>query len=214
MTCPQCVGIEEVFDSEHAEDELRRYRKRGARRTTRILIRELCAQGVEGQTVLDVGGGVGAVYLALLKAGASQATDVDASAAFLRASQREAGRRRLGDRVAYLHGNFAEMGRAVKSADIVALDKVVCCYHDAGGLLELAADRTVRRMGLVYPRDGWVSRLVNWIFNLRWVRMADGFRTYVHPTEKVEGMLTGRGLRLERRIYCGLWQVALFSRPR
>jgi SAM-dependent methyltransferase len=214
MTCPQCIGIEEMFDNEHAEDELRHYRKRGARRTTRILIRELSARGVEGRTVLDVGGGVGAVHLALLKAGARQATDVDASAGFLRVARREAGRRRLAGRVTYVHGDFAGLGRTTETADIVALDKVVCCYHDAQSLLRWAADRAGRSLGIVYPRDGWPSRLINWIFNLRWARAADGFRTYVHPREKVEGVILGRGLQMERRIYCGLWQVVLFSRPR
>ena len=212
MTCPQCVGIEEMFDGDHAEDELHRYRRRGPRRTTRILIRELSAGGVKGQTVLDVGGGVGAVHLALLKAGASEATDVDASAAFLGVAQREAGRRRLGGRVTYVHGDFAKLGRTTKSADIVALDKVVCCYHDARSLLELSAKRARRLLGLVYPLDNWVSRLVNWVFNLRWIRTTSGFRTYVHPREVVEGIVMGSGLRLERRIICGLWQVVLFSR--
>ena len=214
MTCPQCAGIEEMFDDDHAEDELRHYRRRGARRTTRILIRELSARGVEGQTVLDVGGGVGAVHLALLKAGASKATDVDASAAFLRVAEREAGRRRLAKRVTYVHGDFAVLGRTTGRADIVTLDKVVCCYHDAWSLLEQAADRTGRILGIVYPRDGFLSRLVNWIFNLRWIRAADGFRTFVHPREEVEKVITARGLTMDGRICCGLWQVVLFSRPR
>jgi len=213
MTCPQCAGIEEMFDDEHAEDELRHYRKRGPRRTSRILIRELSARGVDGQTVLDVGGGVGAVHLALLKAGARQATDVDASAAFLRVAQREAGRRRLRGRVTYVHGDFAKLGRTTERADIVTLDKVVCCYCDAQSLLRWAADRTGRSLGIVYPRDGWLSRLVNWIFNLRWVRVTDGFRTFVHPRETVEGVITSSGLQMVRRVSCGLWQVVLFSRP-
>ncbi len=214
MSCPHCVGMEEMFDDEYAEDELKHYRKRGPRRTTRILIRELCAPGVKGQTVLDVGGGVGAVHLALLKAGAQQATDVDASAGLLRAAQREAGRRRLSSRVTYVHGNFVELAPGTAAADIVAMDKVVCCYDDARSLVALAAERARKTLGLVYPRDGWLSRLVNWAFNLRWIRQAEGFRTYVHPRELVESAIRSRGLELQRRITIGLWQVVIFSRPR
>jgi len=214
MSCPQCVGIEEMFDDEHAEDELKRYRRRGPRRTTRLLIRELMSQGVQGRTVLDVGGGVGALHLALLEAGACSATDVDASAAFLRAAQDEAARRGLDSRITHSHGNFVELARETAPADIVALDRVVCCYDDAQSLLELAAERTKVLLGLVYPRDNWLSRLVNSLFNLRWVRDADGFRTYVHPRKKVESILMSRGLEPLRRINRGFWQVAVFSRPR
>jgi SAM-dependent methyltransferase len=214
MSCQHCVGMEEMFDDEHAEDELKHYRKRGPRRTTRILIRELSAPGVKDQTVLDVGGGVGAVHLALLKAGAQQATDVDASAGFLRAAQREAGRRRLSRRVAYVHGNFVELAPGTAAADIVAMDKVVCCYDDARSLVALAAERARKTLGLVYPRDGWLSRLVNWALNLRWIRQAEGFRTYVHSRELVEGVIRSRGLELQRRITIGFWQVAIFNRRR
>ncbi|HUI72271.1 MAG TPA: methyltransferase domain-containing protein [Spirochaetia bacterium] len=214
MTCPQCVGIEDMFDDEHAEDELRRYRRKGARRTTRILIRELASYGVKGKTVLDIGGGVGALHLALLKAGADHAIDVDASAGFLRAAQKEASRRRFASRVTYVHGDFVDLAHDTPHADIVALDKVVCCYPDAQALLDSSADHTGQALGLVYPRDGWISKLVNWAFNLRWVRMTDGFKTYVHSRQRVEEALASRGLQLTRRILVGFWQVVVFSRPR
>jgi magnesium-protoporphyrin O-methyltransferase len=203
-----------MFDDDHAEDELKRYRKRGPRRTTRILIRELLALGVEGRTALDVGGGVGAVHLALLEAGAREATDVDASAAFLRAAKKEAIRRGLSSRVTHRHGDFVELASQTSAADIVALDKVVCCYEDAQALLALAAERARRILGLVYPRDGWLTRLVNWVFNLKWLRSVDSFRTFVHSRKKVEEVIMARGFQLLHRIPCGFWQVTVFSQPR
>ncbi|MGO9413252.1 MAG: class I SAM-dependent methyltransferase [Spirochaetia bacterium] len=214
MSCEHCAGIEEMFDGDHAEDELEHYRKRGPRRTTRMLIKELLALGVQGRSVLEVGGGVGAVHLALLKAGAREATDVDASGAFLKVAEREAGRHRLHGRVTYVHGNFVDLAPRVATADVVTLDKVVCCYSDAQSLLEASAEHARSILGLVYPRDGWLSRLVNWAFNLRWVRVADGFRTYVHPRVAVEAAVRSRGLHLVRRTTLGFWQVAVFSRSR
>ena len=214
MSCEHCAGIEEMFDDENAEDELKRFRKRGPRWTTRILIRELVAQGVDGRTVLEVGGGVGVVHLALLEAGARNAIDVDASAAFLRAARKEAQRRGLGKRVTHRHGNFVDLAAETPAADIVALDRVVCCYDDAQSLVALAAERARAVLGIVYPRDNWPSRLINWALNLRWTRVAEGFRTYVHSREKVEGAVITRGLQFQRRINLGLWQVAVFSRPR
>jgi len=201
-----------MFDAEHAKDELKRYRKRGPRLTTRRLVRELIREGVTGSTVLEVGGGVGAAHLALLAAGASSATDVDASRAFLKAAEREAARRGVRDRVKHLHGDMVDLAPEIPPADFVVLDKVVCCYPDAESLITLSAEKTRRTLGLVYPSDMWVSRVINWAFNL-WVGMED-FKTYVHRRERVEAFAGSRGLKLEKRFLTGLWQVAIFSRPR
>jgi magnesium-protoporphyrin O-methyltransferase len=169
-------------------------------------------QGVEGRTVLEVGGGVGAVHLALLEAGAKAALEVEASKAFLRAAKAEAARRGLGPRVTHQHGDFVDLASGIAAADIVALDRVICCYDDAMSLLELAAKRTKGLLSLVYPRDNWLSRLINWAFNLKWARQACEFRTYVHPRQTVEAVIRSQGLDLVRHIRWGFWQVAVFSR--
>jgi len=95
MHCTQCQGIEEVFSQEYVERELSRYRAKGAPKTTRMLTESLKEQGVEGMTLLDIGGGVGAVQHDLLGAGVEQVTGVDASRAYLNAAQAEAQRRGL-----------------------------------------------------------------------------------------------------------------------
>jgi len=214
MSCPQCVGIEELFDDDMAEDELRRYHKRGPRRTTRALIKAITGLGVQGRTVLEIGGGVGALHLALLEAGASTATDIDASAAFLRAAYKEAAGRGYRERISHRHANFVDVAVEVPPADIVALDRVICCYHDAQSLLELSADRARSVLGLVYPRDTALSRIINWFINLTRRRWLPGFKTYVHSREKVESFVRSRGLELLRRTRSPFWQVAIFSRTR
>lgn len=81
MACSQCRGIEGFFGRRQAGRQLNRYHKRGPDKTTRLLIAALEAEGVDGLTLLDIGGGIGAIALALLKAGVARATDVDASSA-------------------------------------------------------------------------------------------------------------------------------------
>ena len=61
MNCCQCQGIEEVFSQEHVDRELSRYRTKGPNKTTHLLTDAILAAGVEGQTLLDIGGGVGAI---------------------------------------------------------------------------------------------------------------------------------------------------------
>src|SRR3972149_5220101 len=89
MSCAQCQGIERMFDRRAAERELRQYRAAGPGGTTRLLIDALKAEGVAGLTLLDIGGGVGAIQHELLRAGGRRATAVDASSADLDAARAE-----------------------------------------------------------------------------------------------------------------------------
>src|SRR5207248_22753 len=103
MDCCQCKGIETLFDQKEAKKRLKAYRKDGAAKTTRMLIEALQAEGIKGMTLLDIGGGVGAIQHDLLRAGIERATDVDASAAYVKAAQNEAERQGHADRVSYYH---------------------------------------------------------------------------------------------------------------
>ena len=82
-----------MFDRREAQRALRRYRKRGPAKTTRALTEALRGADVSGATVIDIGGGVGAVPHALLEAGARAATDVDVSSSYVAAARAEAERR-------------------------------------------------------------------------------------------------------------------------
>src|SRR3972149_6454378 len=104
MSCAQCQGIERMFDRRAAERELRQYRAAGPGGTTRLLIDALKAEGVAGLTLLDIGGGVGAIQHELLRAGARSATAVDASSAYLDAARAEVARLGHADRGVYHPG--------------------------------------------------------------------------------------------------------------
>ena len=92
--CAHCSAIGTTFDRRVARRDLARYRRRGPNRSTRALLAAIGdAGGVAGASVLDVGGGVGAVTEELLASGAARATLVDASPAYL-SSAREEGERR------------------------------------------------------------------------------------------------------------------------
>src|SRR5215207_1731823 len=106
MSCCECGCYDTTFDDKQAAKDLKRYRRKGPDKTTRLLLHALRAEGVEGLTVLDVGGGVGAVHHELLTAGAQTAMHVDAAAPYLEAAQEEAARRGHAERVRFLHGDF------------------------------------------------------------------------------------------------------------
>jgi len=213
MTSCQCQGIEVQFDSREAAKKLAEYQKNGPAGTTRILIEALKEKGIEGSTLLDIGGGIGAIQLALLKAGARSAVSVEASTAYIEAAQQEARHQGLEDRIQFQHGDFVELADGLPSVDIVTLDRSLCCYPDMPALVSRSASRAKRLYALVYPRDTWWMRLgLDLLNRLQGLRRCS-FRAFVHPTQAVETILQEHGL--QRRFYrrSGVWQIAIYARP-
>lgn len=212
MNCCQCQGIEELFNQQYVTKELTRYRAKGPDKTTRMLTEAIKEAGVAGFTLLDVGGGVGAIQHELLQAGVDHVTSVEASTAYIDAARSEAKRRGQADRVSYHYGNFVDLEADIPPADIVTLDRVICCYPDMEKLVGLSAPLARKLYGLVYPRDSWWMKiglaLQNFYF---WLRRSP-FRTFVHSTESVESILSSDGLmrRFYRRTLA--WQVAVYTR--
>jgi hypothetical protein len=212
MTCPHCRGVEAIFDQGTAERELKAYRARGPGTTTRLLIAGLKAAGVADLTLLDIGGGVGAIQHELLKDGARSAIAIDASSAYLHAAKQEAERQGYANRIAYHQGDFVELAPQLPQADIVTLEKVICCYPDMRALVGLSSARAGKLYGVVFPRDTWWMRLGGLFVNLVPRLQRNAFRFFVHPTEAIEAVVRENGL--ERRYYCKtlFWQVIVYTR--
>ena len=212
MTCSQCKGIEELFNQEFVDKELARYRSKGPQKTTRMLTQALKAEVIEGFTLLDIGGGLGAVQHELINAGIRFVTSVEASSAYLAVAKTEAQRRGHSERVSFHHGNFVELAASLSPADIVTLDRVICCYPDMEKLVDLSAARTRKLYGLVYPRDTWWVKVGlavgNVIFRLR----RSHYRTYSHPTRSVEALVKRRGLKRRSYRRTLVWQVVVYTR--
>lgn len=213
MDCCQCQGIEGFFNQRAAARNLAAYRRGGPERSTRLLLDALRAADVKGATLLDIGGGIGAIQLELLSAGAASATDVDASAAYIAAAREESAQRGYGDRVTYLHGNFVDLAPTLSPADVVTLDRVICCYHDMRGLVSASAAKARRLYGLVYPREGWGAPFFIALANLYFRLRRSPFRTFAHRTRDVEAVLRDAGLEPRFRTNAGVWQVAVYARP-
>ena len=212
MDCCQCQGIEKFFNRREAEKELKHYRKKGPWKTTQMLLEAIKAEGAEDKTVLDIGGGIGAIQHDLLKAGARSCASVDASAAYIEVAKEEAERQGHADRLTQHHGNFVDLASDIEPADIVTLDRVICCYDDVEGLVGLSSQRASRLYGLVYPRENLASRVVTRLFNLfLWVRRSP-FRVFIHPNRTVDALARRSGL--QRRFYHKtlLWQIAVYAR--
>lgn len=201
-----------MFDDAQAAKDLKSFRADGPDPTTRALLNLLRAQGVENATLLDIGGGVGAIHHELIDAGVQRAMHVDASAAYIRVAKEEAEQRGHADRVEFLHGDFVDLAERAPAADVVTLDRVICCYPDMPALVEASAARARRLYGAVFPRDRWFLRLGFPFMNLFKRLTGSGFRVFLHSPEGIDAILRRQGL--ERRAYAQtfVWAVAVYSR--
>ena len=218
MDCCQCQGFEKTFDRKTAARDLKRYRKKGPNKTTVTLIEALKEQGIHGLSLLDVGGGVGAIQHELLKAGVTTAVGIDASLAYIEAVKEEALRQGHQDRVSYQFGNFVDLAKDLNPADIVTLDKVICCYHDAVSLVGMSGNLASRYYGIVYPRDTWWIKL-GWKLTSTLIGLVmritrNPFRGYLHASSEVTAILTDMGFQLRFHSTRGLWQIVVYARQK
>ncbi len=209
--CPHSQGADRFFNERVAAGDLRAYRRHGADGTTKQLIDALKAFGVTGLSLLDVGGGIGVIQHELSAAGVSAVTGVDASRSYLRIARQEAEKRGYAANAQYIFGDFVALAGEIEPADIVTLDRVICCYPDVEGLVHAAAARARRLLGLVYPRDTWWAKAGIAFLNLYPLLRNDPFRAYVHPTATVEGIIAGYGLRKTAHHAGPIWQMAIFA---
>jgi len=202
----------EIFDRRSAEGDLERYRKGGPDRSTRMLLDLIRASGVRGASILDIGAGIGVIDHELLREGAGHATLIDASAPSLEAARSEARRRGHLDRVDLVDGDFVSRASAIEPADIVTLDRVVCCYPDMESLVRLSATRARSLYGLVLPRDRAIVRVGLRVMNV-WFRLRRiAYRAYAHPNARVDAIAAEEGLRPRAEDRTTFWRIVLYER--
>jgi SAM-dependent methyltransferase len=206
-----CDAAARHFDSSVAEKDAAHYRERGLDKRARLLLEGLCRTGVAGRSVLEVGSGVGALSFELLKAGASHAILADASPAYLAAAKAEAARSGVLHRVGLVPGDFVETASEVRAADVVVLDRVVCCYPAWAPLLAAAMSRGRALLGLTYPRARADVRLILAVENLRRRLKGDAFRAFVHPPAAMEATLRAGGWRLIGRRGTLMWRIDVYA---
>lgn len=212
MSC--CSGYCDVADRQFSEKlaarDLKRYQQKGPGPTTRLMRDCIVAAGAARGHVLDVGGGVGALSFELLDRGVSQATIVDASSAYTAAAQREARALARARAMHVVHADFLAAADSLPTVEIVALDRVVCCYPSYAPLLTEAMRHSTRFVALSYPRDFW--RAVVSLENLARQLSGNPFRSFVHRASEMSELAARHGFTLRSRHHTIAWQVDLLER--
>jgi magnesium-protoporphyrin O-methyltransferase len=212
VSCCAPRGCTQFFGERTARRDARRYRRKGLDETAQRMVDFLRGRGLEQATVLEIGGGVGAIGLELLKAGADRAVEVELSPNYERMAAELVGEGGFEDRVERRLGDVVAEAETVPSADAVVMHRVVCCYPDPEALVGTAGERARRHLVLSFPRDRRLihlgGRLVNLWFRLRrW-----DFRFYPHPPATILAAAERQGLRPVFQHRGPIWEVAALER--
>ncbi len=210
--CTHCQAIDQQFGPDMARRDLQRYHKKGPDKTTKMLLRAIRERGLSSGTLLDVGAGVGVLHHELLGHQVETATHVEASSAYLTEARAETTRRGNDDRVSFVQGDFVDVAPQVADADVVTLDRVICCYPDYLSLLQAAGGKARRLCALSYPRDRWTVRLAVAIMNLSRRLRGSAFRLFVHPSAAVDAAMRDLGFQACSSETTVVWQALLYER--
>jgi hypothetical protein len=211
-SCCDPRGCDAFFGRRFARRMAKRYRKRGLDETAQRIVEFLESAGVEGATVLEIGGGVGEIQIELLKRGARRAVNLELSAAYDSEAQALLAETGFADRVERRMLDIAVAPDGVELADAVVLHRVVCCYPDYERLLGAAAGRARRLLVFSYPRRNPASRLFLAGQNLAFRLMRQEFRTFAHPPAAMVDVVRARGLDTAYAHKRLVWQVTGLAR--
>jgi 16S rRNA G966 N2-methylase RsmD len=205
-------GYQDTFGDDFALRVSRRYRRRGLNRTQQRLVDFLAEQGIEGASVLEIGGGLGEIQIELLLRGAERTTNLEISKNYETAAAELLGEKGLTGRVTRRFHDIAAAPDEVEDADIVVLHRVVCCYSDYERLLGAAAAHARRLLVFSHPPRNPLSRAFITFDNLVRRLRGNDFRAFVHPPRAMVDVVRADGMSPQYRHRGVTWSVVGFAR--
>ena len=206
--CCDPRGCEDMFGPRFAAHQARRYRRRGLDATEQHIVDFLEGAGIDGATILEIGGGAGQIQLELLRRGAASATNLELVDTYDTQAAQLASQAGMTDRMHRRIVDIAATPDDVAPADVVVLHRVVCCYPDYERLLAAAADRTKSLLVFSYPPRNPVSRTFVAAQNAFFRLSGKSFRTFAHPPDRMVDVLHHHGLVTAYTRPGRMWHVA------
>ena len=206
-------GISCCFDLE-SKRMLEDYRKEGLGGTSTAIADRLVQRGLAEATILELGCGVGALTLQLLRKGAASATGLDLSPKMIHLARTLADEAGLSGSATFEVGDAAV--KALKRSDIVILDAVLCCYPDVEALVENSSSAAARFYAFTIPDDTRLTtKILKPLLPLQRLSMrSGGFRFFIHPSREIARLLEAKGFRMISKDSVGwIWSAFLFAAP-
>jgi 2-polyprenyl-3-methyl-5-hydroxy-6-metoxy-1,4-benzoquinol methylase len=210
--CCEPEGYDATFTDRFARRMARRYRRRGLSRPARAIVAFLTDRGIEGASILEIGGGVGELHVDLLRRGAATATNLEISTNYEAEAAKLLEGAGLAARVDRRFVDIAQVPDQVEPADVVVLHRVVCCYPDYERLLGAAASKAGRLLVFSHPPRNLATRALLWADNTTRRIKGDSFRSFLHPPTEMRNVVVQSGLRDTYRWRGFSWSVVGFER--
>jgi len=210
--CCSPKGYRWIFSEKNARAEAQSYRKKGLDPTSRRIVDYLKERGVAGRTLLEVGGGVGAIQIELLKAGVTRAISVELTPTYEQVALELLNEAGFADRVERNVTDFAQSAGDFAVADIVIMNRVICCYPDMPVLAGAAADHTGEVLVMSFPKRTWWTRALLLVGNLGLRVTRREFQVFVHPPDQILAEAARHGLRKALDARGIFWEVAAAQR--
>ncbi|HSL24741.1 MAG TPA: hypothetical protein VLA54_00555 [Acidimicrobiia bacterium] len=215
---PSCCHGDEyhsIFTRKEASRTASRFRRRGLRGSASDLATLVRGVALPGGTLLEVGGGIGEIQVALLETGAvSRAVNVDLSGNWEEAAGALIAERGLNGRIERLVADFVDEADSLPQAGIVVLHRVVCCYRDWRAMVDATLSRASDFIAMTFPVDRWYTRAVVGLGNIAFRLRHLAFRAYVHSPEAIIGRLRAGGFVLVRERTRLPWQTVVLERSK
>jgi len=208
--CQNCYDV--VFDRKKALEDLESYRKGGIKKNSLHLLQALKALPLEGHSLLDIGGGIGALIFELAGRGIREATHIELSSAYAEVFLEQVKEQKISIPIQNGVGDFISLAAQVEPASLVTLDKVICCYEEFEALVRTSVGKAQRWYAYTVPRDLWWVRWANQLERLAWIVKGKPLKTYVHPTARIEELVCLAGFRKISQAYQREWMAVLYEK--
>ncbi len=209
--CNHCQDAGTVFNDKKANKELKRYLKKGPPRSTRLLIESLREENMQGKSLLDIGGGIGAIQHELSEDGLLSIYHVEASQAYIKVSEAEAERRGYSDRLHSWHGDFVQLAPQLPETDIITADRALCCYPYMEKFVKTCALKSRRYCALVYPVESYFIAAGIVLANLYFKLSGNDFRLYLHSRNAINEIFKAEGFELHYTAKTLMWHVDIYA---
>ena len=201
-----------TFDDPLAKKELNNYLKKGVKKTSQPIVKILGQIDIKNKTLLDIGGGVGVISFELFKRGLAHSTQVDFSKSYIKTFIKEAHSRFSTDKAEALLGDFTKIHKDVPNADLVTLDKVICCYPDFEKLIQRSIVKANKWYAYTLPRDIWWVKFVQSFERVIRIFKPNLVQTFVHSEAEIEMLIEAAGFKKIDQRYQREWSTVLFEK--
>ena len=201
----------EFFDDKEAKRRLRDYQKKGLDGMARRMVDYLVSRGMSGRTVLEAGGGIGAIQVELLGAGASSATNVELSNGYETVAESLLKQEGLEGRVVRLVGDFTALAADLEADDVV-MNRVICCYPFMERLIGAATSSSRRFVAATFPRDHFGVKVALAFGNTYCRIKRIDFRSFIHPPDEVLATARSTGFEVAFHERDLIWNAVVLER--